>query len=575
MVGTRTTAEGGPGRDREPPASRRPPARSTAMLALQRSAGNAAVARALREPLDPSLRARLEPGLGVDLSRVRVRRDGASTARVDAIAHTVGDEITVDPDRYRPGTVAGDVLMAHEAAHTVQQRDGGRTGDSAVVDHDPAIEADADRAALSVVADRPQTFLTTMRSALSLRRCKGCSREEEEWLTRFQGERDAERLSSLVRALTEDQVTRLSRAPDGDQLHTDVLRWERAWRGRQYAELSTLAAAGQPGFRRAYGARLVEEVLRGGLTIHVGGDDGFRSLIRGTLAELAPTPHGLALLCDLLATGKPVTLAPAAAGAGHSTDPADRTAARLTTQVTDPKDPRIGTPLPRTGQRRGAGSGSAITIDTTTLGNEVTLGGTPAHPAAISMGATEAVGHELIHALHNAMGISLGSGVPRRLTGLADPLTGEPESPEELYTITGQTRFDPVRGVRAEEISFPTDYAVPATVTENDLRADRGLPARASHFGAEATIRIPRGSTASREALLARYVLAGGPVPPAGLAVIRGALLEQGLLTDELLARLPSDAQLPVPHPQQVLLRARFVERRPDLADRMEGLTVR
>jgi hypothetical protein len=191
----------------------------------------------------------------------------------------------------------------------------------------------------------------------------------------------------------------------------------------------------------------------------------------------------------------------------------------------------------------------------------------------IDANSTALVGHELIHALHNARGINIGMGGIRQMSGLADPVTGEPENPEELYAMTGQTSFTPVRGRTATDLSQPTQYNVPSTVTENDLRADLNLPPRSSHFGARNTIAIPRGASVTVEALIARYRLPSGAVPPAGAAIIR-TMLAAVPFTDEVLARLPADFQISVPHPDHILMRIRFVDRNTVLADRMDGLTV-
>jgi hypothetical protein len=89
-----------------------------------------AVARAIRspgDPLDPAIRARLEPSLGADLGDVRVHTDGtaAESARaVDARAYTVGRDVVFGPGGYRPDTPAGLGLLSHELAHVVQQGGG-------------------------------------------------------------------------------------------------------------------------------------------------------------------------------------------------------------------------------------------------------------------------------------------------------------------------------------------------------------------------------------------------------------------------------------------------------------------
>lgn len=70
-------------------------------------------------PLDAALRGRLEPSLG-SLSGVRVHRDASADAMTEALgaqALTHGSDIFVSRAFDRPGTPAGDRLLAHEAAH--------------------------------------------------------------------------------------------------------------------------------------------------------------------------------------------------------------------------------------------------------------------------------------------------------------------------------------------------------------------------------------------------------------------------------------------------------------------------
>lgn len=59
-----------------------------------------------------------------DFSAVRIHTDaraGASARAVHAKAYTVGNHIVFASGRYAPGTYAGDRLLAHELAHTLQQ----------------------------------------------------------------------------------------------------------------------------------------------------------------------------------------------------------------------------------------------------------------------------------------------------------------------------------------------------------------------------------------------------------------------------------------------------------------------
>ncbi|MCC6998798.1 MAG: DUF4157 domain-containing protein [Deltaproteobacteria bacterium] len=76
-------------------------------------------------PLDGDLRGRLEPALGTDLGAVRVHDGEAASsaaASMGARAYTYQQDIHFGANEYAPGTAAGDHLIAHEVAHTVQQQ---------------------------------------------------------------------------------------------------------------------------------------------------------------------------------------------------------------------------------------------------------------------------------------------------------------------------------------------------------------------------------------------------------------------------------------------------------------------
>jgi hypothetical protein len=76
-------------------------------------------------PLDRATRDFFEPRFGYDFSRVRVHADATahkSAAAVHALAYTVGNDIVFDHGGYSPTEVEGRKLLAHELAHTIQQR---------------------------------------------------------------------------------------------------------------------------------------------------------------------------------------------------------------------------------------------------------------------------------------------------------------------------------------------------------------------------------------------------------------------------------------------------------------------
>jgi hypothetical protein len=103
------------------------------------------------KPLDPGVRAALEPQFGHDFSQVRVHTDaaaGESARAVNARAYTVQRDMVFAPGEYAPQTQGGQWLLAHELAHVVQQGGGGADRAALAVEpaHSPA-EREADTAA--------------------------------------------------------------------------------------------------------------------------------------------------------------------------------------------------------------------------------------------------------------------------------------------------------------------------------------------------------------------------------------------------------------------------------------------
>ncbi|HEY0172924.1 MAG TPA: DUF4157 domain-containing protein [Pyrinomonadaceae bacterium] len=113
------------------------------------------VQRTLRSsgrPLDEGTRALMEPRFGHDFSRVRVHTDAGaarSAADVSARAYTVGQNVVFGAGEYAPHSPAGQRLLAHELAHTVQQSGGAisASGELSVGPADDPFEREADAAA--------------------------------------------------------------------------------------------------------------------------------------------------------------------------------------------------------------------------------------------------------------------------------------------------------------------------------------------------------------------------------------------------------------------------------------------
>lgn len=105
-------------------------------------------------PLPQQVQRKFEGSLGAELGGVRVHtgaESAASATTVSARAYTVGQNIHFGAGQYDPGSPAGEHLLAHEVAHTVQQSKGGggpqyqlavsRSGDSSEVEADVAADA--------------------------------------------------------------------------------------------------------------------------------------------------------------------------------------------------------------------------------------------------------------------------------------------------------------------------------------------------------------------------------------------------------------------------------------------------
>jgi hypothetical protein len=145
----------------------------SAVMHLQKTAGNATVSAALEEQetspvrdvvgsgggalLDRDTRGFMESRLGADFSDVRVHTDAKATesARsVQAHAYTVGNDVVFQSDKYAPQSDSGQRMLAHELTHVVQQRSGPVAGTPAPggiqISHpsdsfERAAEASADR----------------------------------------------------------------------------------------------------------------------------------------------------------------------------------------------------------------------------------------------------------------------------------------------------------------------------------------------------------------------------------------------------------------------------------------------
>lgn len=110
-------------------------------------------------PLPGTIMRKFEAALGADLSSVRVHTGPASAAAarsVGARAYAIGQDIHFGSGQFDPSSPGGEHLLAHEVAHTVQQRGGSprRQHKLEVSSPHDAAEHEADRAADAMVAGR-------------------------------------------------------------------------------------------------------------------------------------------------------------------------------------------------------------------------------------------------------------------------------------------------------------------------------------------------------------------------------------------------------------------------------------
>jgi Ca2+-binding RTX toxin-like protein len=137
--------------------------------------------------LEDTVRSRMESALGEDFSRVQVHAGGEAGAlagRLGARSFAVGPHIVFGPGEYRPGTLVGDALIAHELAHVVQQEAGAKMeSEAGKAESGARLEEDADLAAIGSVvslwgvamggtSDVNQGASPRLRSGLRLSRCE-------------------------------------------------------------------------------------------------------------------------------------------------------------------------------------------------------------------------------------------------------------------------------------------------------------------------------------------------------------------------------------------------------------------
>jgi hypothetical protein len=124
--------------------------------------------------LESGTQARLEDGLGADLSNVRVHTNTEAdhlARSVNARAFTTGQDIFFQAGEYTPASADGMHLLAHEAAHTVQQTAGPVSGTPvpggvSISSPSDSFELEAERVADGMMAGSPERADTSGPTAL-------------------------------------------------------------------------------------------------------------------------------------------------------------------------------------------------------------------------------------------------------------------------------------------------------------------------------------------------------------------------------------------------------------------------
>lgn len=148
------------------------------------------------QPLDSGVRSRMESAFSMNFSHVRTHTDSVAAGLshgLNARAFTVGEHVAFGSGEYKPGSIYGDALIAHELAHVIQQS-GANTSVAPLQTENTGhnvFEEDADKSAMGAVASLwdgakgklthiAQNAIPRLRSGLRLQRCASASRQRRQ-----------------------------------------------------------------------------------------------------------------------------------------------------------------------------------------------------------------------------------------------------------------------------------------------------------------------------------------------------------------------------------------------------------
>ena len=204
--------------------------------------------------------------LGAQGARVHTDERAAAAARAaGANALAYGEHVGFAAGRYRPGTATGDLLLAHELAHVVQQRDEemgtpGRAGAD--------LEADADQAAAAAFLDQPARPALRSRLTLGLDSCFSSGPSAH---TR------ADRWMDLLRDPETNRQQMLDMLADDDNV--DAIA---SIRGAAYTDSGVRTIARSSAAAREVMGRLADR-------LHDRGHTSQETTVRGVLTQLGQT----------------------------------------------------------------------------------------------------------------------------------------------------------------------------------------------------------------------------------------------------------------------------------------------
>ncbi len=197
----------------------------------------AAAAGSSGSALPDTLMRKFESSLGADLSSVRVHTGGSSETAahsVGAKAYTMGQDIHFGAGHYDPSSAGGQHLIAHEVAHTVQQRGGTPHRQNKLevsTPHDSA-EHEADHAADAMVSGRPAAvtssgFVAARKEAPSTGDLQGAGDEAQDaaWKTSLSVDTmsvntDKSRVAELIADITKQEGTIRAAEKNDNDLET-------------------------------------------------------------------------------------------------------------------------------------------------------------------------------------------------------------------------------------------------------------------------------------------------------------------------------------------------------------------